>query len=633
MTNPLDKMNRISNHPLFQSLSEKTFQEYMESCSFLTYEENDVILAKEKKRDGLHLLLEGMAEIYVNSEKLADEEVLEVIKIGELIGLSSIKEFLGNVEDQDKPFVEVRALEQCVCLYLPYSVLEKMWAYEPVKDYILRQVAIRLKDIYDSLIEQVSIQRQWGASMPFIHRVQDMMNASVVTALTTERLKEVAGKMKDSRVSSALVLTDNRIEGIVTERDIVHSAVAKNLSGETEIEFLMTKNPVTIASDAYYYEALTTCLTHGIKHLPVVNGGELVGIVTLSDLMRKSNYRYFDLIAQIEETAKARIADASIAITTVLAKLLDDKVPVVHTLEVVTKLYDRLLKRAVELSIQSLREKGLGEPPCDFCWYLMGSGGRGELFMPTDQDHFLVYEKDSKKNGDYFSQLGIEIVLILEKAGFRRCEGKMMASENNWNGAFSEWQQRVHRWQIRSTNDAMLLAQSFFSQRFLFGSRQLHEQFTKMIKQSMKQGSILLYRMAQLERDRPIPNLGTPVRSLLGVERKQLDMKKEVLFPFHHAIQLSALKYGIVEGTPLEKVAQLVEKNVFTRQFERDIQDAFYDCMNVYVMKKWESRLKRDSFLKGIRFSHLSTREKSGLIQSCKTLRSLQQYMLMEFGL
>ncbi|WP_261180005.1 DUF294 nucleotidyltransferase-like domain-containing protein [Anaerobacillus sp. CMMVII] len=159
----------------------------------------------------------------------------------------------------------------------------------------------------------------------------------------------------------------------------------------------------------------------------------------------------------------------------------------------ITKLYDRLVKHCVELAVKSLEKKGLGQPPVQFCWYQMGSGGRGEQFLLTDQDHFLVYEsgEDDEEVTHYFEKLGEEIVFFLEKAGYERCIGKMMANEEMWRGSINKWRDRLKSWSLRATNENLLLVQNFFSFRMLYGDEVLNDQFKRMVTSSVKESGTI----------------------------------------------------------------------------------------------------------------------------------------------
>ena len=97
------------------------------------------------------------------------------------------------------------------------------------------------------------------------------------------------------------------------------------------------------------------------------------------------------ILNTIEESSFDNLPMVKEAIYDVLSSLIQDEITTIHTLEIITKLYDRLAGHCVKLAVQSLEVQGKGSPPVAFSWYQMGSGARGEQFMLTDQDHFIVY--------------------------------------------------------------------------------------------------------------------------------------------------------------------------------------------------------------------------------------------------
>lgn len=615
-------LEAVRFHPFFQGVDVRTALSLIELCELRVYEKHELMLKKETQRDGLLLILSGMAEVYIKNEYGTQEEVLEIVQKGELIGFSSLADFLGVSKPGKEAAtrVEVRAVEPCKALYIPFTVIAKRWDDPNVHDYLLAQVSVRLKDIYASLAEQVQLARDFGERDAFMLRVQDLMTEQVVSVSPTTTVQEAALLMFKERTSSVLVTENGRLEGIITERDMVERVIAARRSLDCVARDVMTPNPVTISRFSYYYDALSLTLLRGIKHLPVIEGEKLLGVVTLSDLLRKKNENVMKTIQKIEQCTEETIVSVKKAIYDILETLIKDKIPMLKTLEIVTQLYDRLVKRAVELAVDKLGEV----VPCHYAFYQMGSAGRGEQFMLTDQDHFLVYEKEEYK--EYFSRLGMEMTNMLEKAGYARCLGLMMCSETSWRGTISEWQERVRGWMLQATNDHLLLAQNFFSYRFLTGTHTLNERFEEGIRELLQRSKIFLYRMSQVEREHVIPTLDQPIRSLFKLERKQLDMKKEVLFPYHHSLQILTLLHGGVSGTSIDKIVFLKEKGVLSDVFANDLKQAVEEVLRLYVTQRWQQQGRTH-----IEFARLSTREKEELILSLKSLKELQSQVFANF--
>jgi CBS domain-containing protein len=611
----------VQFHPLFQGLEKRTALSLVEECEAYSYGKQEMMLQADTPRQGLLLILQGIAEVFVTNAA-GQEEVLEVIQKGEIVGFSSLAEFLGfSRSDKSQSTVEVRAVDEVRALLVPFSVLAKRWDDQDVHDYLLTQVSIRLKDVYGSLAEQVKMAKGIGEGETILARVQDMMSEKIISVAPDTSIKETAQIMSRHKTSSVLVLEQQELKGIITERDIVGRAVAKGVSFEESSRLVMTQNLVTISRFAYYYDAFSHMLLNGIKHLPVVDHGQVSGIVTLTDLLRKKNDSVMRTIKKIEDANEASLPEVKEAIYEITDTLLRDRIPALALLDIVTRLYDRLIARAVELSVGAL-----GEPPVPFAFYLMGSAGRGEQFMLTDQDHFLVYEET--KEHDYFEKLGAEITARLEAAGYARCKGLMMSSEEKWRGTVLQWQDRFRKWMLQSTNENILLAQNFFSYRFAAGSEQLNIEFEKKMEELLDRSKIFLYRMVQAEKEQEIPSLDEPIRALFRIGRKSLDMKKEVLFPFHHSLQILSLYYGEISGTPLEKIAVLKEKGIFTDGFTEDLKEAISHVLDLYIRQRWENN--GGSTI--LSFATMSTRKKDELILSLRTLRELQGMVFARFS-
>lgn len=629
--------HQIYKHPLFRGLQEKEFYRLIEKCSLKQYKKGNKVLYSKTPRDGLLLILEGMVEVYVQGEvNQKNKEVLEVLQTGDSIGFSSLADFLGEKTHHHTKFsVSVIAVEDSYCLKIPFSVLEERWIDEQVRDYVLRQVAVRLKDIYASLTEQIQLASQWGESEPFMRRVQDIMASPVISIDVNDTIQQAAQKMVDYSKSSVLVLENERLVGIITEKDLVSRVISKQRQLSVPAREIMTKNPITISRESYYYEALSSFLMNGIKHLPVIQEEKVVGVITLSDLLRKKNRGTLEILQTIEESSLGNLPSVKNAIYEVLASLINDRIPILNTLEIITKLYDRLVKHCIDLAVKSLVKKGLGQPPGRFCWYQMGSGGRGEQFLLTDQDHFLVYE-NSIGNDEidyYFEKLGEEIVFYLEKAGYERCIGKMMSNEEMWRGSINKWKDRLKGWALVATNENLLLVQNFFSFRMLYGDEVLNDEFKEMVTSHVKESGTILYRLAELEKERPVPNLDHPIRAMFRLERNSIDIKMDALFPLHHCLQTLSTLHGIVEGTPNDRINALVKLGIFKEPFAEELRDAFEVILGIRVTQAWFKYQRSEESSSKIQFTHIKSRDKEVLIKALKTVKELQQQLLGAFGM
>ncbi|WP_404429679.1 DUF294 nucleotidyltransferase-like domain-containing protein [Sutcliffiella horikoshii] len=649
-------------HILTKNLKQTEATDLIKQCQTLHYNQNDIILHATDNREGLFLVVSGMAEVYIPSGK-SREEVLEIIKPNELIGLSNIHHFISShfpqihqpdpktplypdqsTKPQAQPnpsLIQVRAIDDTEALFIPYTVLKERWSEPALRDYLLDQVSSRLHDVYHSLAEQINMSTTMGPTAdPTILRVQDIMQPSRATiqAKTTDTIQSVSEKLsKTSTTTAAIILRNEIIQGIVTMHDFVNRVITSGKSIQEPIETIMTENPIIIPRTAYYYEALTTMLLNGIKHLPVTTeNNQLSGLVTMTDLLQaKQPTDILQNTETLKNITKEDLSKVKQELYSTLTTMLQQQVPILHTLEVMNTLYDQLIQRCIELSIKEMPT----DPPAKFCFYLMGSGARKEQFLLTDQDHFLVYEGEGDTHDypdghsdriatRYFGDLSQKIVTNLELAGYKRCKGDMMASNPIWRGTLREWESRLHEWTLNATNDRLLLAQNFFSHRHIAGSDTLHGQFQQTILDSLDRAKIFLYRLSQLERENPIPTLEQPIRSMFRRNKKQLDLKKEVLFPYHHSLQILALMHGITYGTPIEKIDQLHEKKILSENFQKDLKASISTILNYYVRNRYNQHQNGEELNSTLTLTTLTTREKEELMLSIRLIKELQNHML-----
>jgi CBS domain-containing protein len=111
------------------------------------------------------------------------------------------------------------------------------------------------------------------------------MSRDLLSVAPSEPITEVAQRMVERNIGAVLVLDGGRLVGIMTERDLLR-AVARGLHGEAVVAEYMTKDPETIDPEDATQHAAVLMIHGGFRHLPVVEGGDVVGILSIRDLMQ-----------------------------------------------------------------------------------------------------------------------------------------------------------------------------------------------------------------------------------------------------------------------------------------------------------------------------------------------------------
>lgn len=129
-------------------------------------------------------------------------------------------------------------------------------------------------------------------------KVMDSMTKGLIVTKSSDSIRTCAKKMLKNGVGGLVIKDDGELLGMVTEKDIVEKIVAKNLDAEkTTVKDIMTKKLVTIDPSADLYDAFIKMRDEGIRRLPVVKNGEVVGLLTQKDIL-KIQPALFDLIVQ-----------------------------------------------------------------------------------------------------------------------------------------------------------------------------------------------------------------------------------------------------------------------------------------------------------------------------------------------
>ncbi|MCL9970058.1 hypothetical protein MX569_05545 [Anoxybacillus kestanbolensis] len=159
----------------------------------------------------------------------------------------------------------------------------------------------------------------------------------------------------------------------------------------------------------------------------------------------------------------------------------------------------------------------------------------------------------------------------------------------------------------------------------------MHRTFKQQIREQLNRAKIFFFRLVEMEKQNEIPTLDRPIRSIFGLERKTIDMKKEVLFPYHHSVQILGLIHGVVSGTPFERIEKLKEKQMLSPAFAKDVQKAAENVLAIYIRHKWNHYKANQPSSSVLSFTTMTTREKDELILSLKTLKQLQTQLFSYF--
>ncbi|NIR25667.1 MAG: CBS domain-containing protein, partial [Gammaproteobacteria bacterium] len=233
-------------------------------------------------------------------------------------------------------------------------------------------------------------------AFPFKKRLSEIMVTPATICEPDASAQHIAQTMVAKKTTAVLVgNTNNRINGIITENDIVHKVVAPANIDPAAItaQQIMTPHPYHLPPQTYMFEAMAYMLGHRIKHLPVVNQGEAVGMVEINDLMRYRSQKAMLLLGTIREAESLEgLAEIRGEIIKVARSLLSETRSTPEAMEIISYIHHGIIKRVFEICLEEQIAEVGNTPDIRYCFLIMGSGGRREMLLNPDQDNGFIFE-------------------------------------------------------------------------------------------------------------------------------------------------------------------------------------------------------------------------------------------------
>ena len=295
-------------------------------------------------------------------------------------------------------------------------------------------------------------------------------------------------------------------------------------------------------------------MEHRIGHLPIVEGGSLVGIVTQTDLTRFQAVSSAELVREI---AQANTAEEMAEVTARIPKLLVQLVAAGNRHEVVTRLITDIADTATR-RLLALAEAALGPAPVPYLWLACGSQGRQEQTGVSDQDNCLFLDDavtDTDRDG-YFAELAKRVCDGLNTCGYVYCPGDMMATNPRWCQPVRVWKEYFAGWINKPNPEAQMLASVMFDLRPIGGHRALFDDLQENTLKAASANSIFVAHMISnsLKHQPPLSLLRGLATIRSGEHKNTIDLKHNGVVPIVDLARIHALRGRL---TPVNTRARL----------------------------------------------------------------------------
>jgi CBS domain-containing protein len=527
-----------------------------------------------------------------------------------------------------------RAVGDTFCFRLAATDLRKLMDRSPEFQAFASQ---RLGTLLAIARRQTQAERSVEqVRQPLERSIRELLRSDVVQCRSGSPVREALEKMQRGRVGSALIIDgENRPVGIFTLRDLRDRVALTGYPVDAPIDAVMTRDPVTIQLDAMAYDAALLMTHHGFHHVVVVDEGRAAGVLAESDLFALQRVGLSALSAALRSAATIdRLRAVSSQLIGLGRTLLAQGLGSEQVARILSTLNDRLTSRIVEIEAQA------ASIPLDaFAWLALGSEGRHEQTLATDQDNAIVFPDPPDGDADAARARLLPFARRVNEAlaacGFPLCRGSIMASNPLWCLSESEWRERFATWVGAPDGEALLNCTIAFDFRPLCGNVEAGSALRAWLSEQTRSRGLLLRLMTQsaLRNEPPLGTLRDFVVDVHGGRADTIDIKVNGTALFVDAARILSVAVGDGHTNTAERLrAAARERSLVPSEVDGWI-DAFAFLQSVrfaHQLAQVEAGEAADNFVAP---DALNTLDRRILREALRQARKLQERLRLDYRL
>ncbi|MBR9981558.1 MAG: cyclic nucleotide-binding domain-containing protein, partial [Desulfatitalea sp.] len=563
----------LSNVAPFSFLPDDVIEATAGHLSMLLYPRDRFMLYQGvSKVDQLYIIQKGAAEIFY--EEAGRKTMAALLGEGDIYGGISL------LMNEGKSVRTVRTVEDCYFFTLPAAVfLELCQQNEVLTEYFTDIFGKRMLDrTYASIIARSLHPGEDGAQL-FDQPVRQFIVKQPVVCEDAATIQQAAARMSRNRCSSILVRnTSGQHVGLITDHDLRNKVVAQGHDVGRPVTDIMSSPLQTISAQQLVFEALMAMTQANVKHLAVTDaGGQVVGVITNRDLINAQTRSPLFLVREIMSARHPDdILDKSAQLARLIQDLMHSGAKAKNITRMITTVSDAILHRIADFVL-----KEMDPPPVPFAFMVLGSEGRREQTLKTDQDNAIIFEDiadkaDLERATAYFLKFGKRVCGLLDRAGYDYCKGGVMAQNPRWCQPLSVWKHYFKTWIHTADPKDLLDASIFFDLRGGFGQMHLIGELRQYLSDALTGWSGFFRHLAEnaLHFKPPLGFFRNFVVESKGENRNALDLKSAVM-PIVDIARIYALKHRVEATNTMERLGQLQQIGVFTEETVNELELAY----------------------------------------------------------
>lgn len=534
------------NHYPFTLLGEDARHRLNQGMDLAYFEKGDIILDAACSSDHVFVVHKGsVAELDVNAPDGRSQ--VGVYAAGDLFGAISVL--------NGKSRYRFRCEEQTLCHLIPAKLFLELCDRDEEFGRYFRQTLAEKS-------QRLAERREGGVTLAgfMLARVEQCMREPTIMPPDAS-LRDAVETLKRYGVDSVLTEMDGHF-AIVTKTDLLTGLVMGGHSADDALSSVAETKLVTALPEDYLFTALTLMTRHKVARVVVMAHDQPVGVVELTDVLSFFSSRSYVVGLEIEKAEDLdALRMASERLPDLIQALMAQGVKMRFAMDLLAALNGRIMAKAFEMVIPAEQHSA--------CLIVMGSEGRGEQILKTDQDNGLIL--GDHQDWPRCQQDANQFTETLLTLGYPPCPGKVMVSNPQWVGTQSQWRERIYDWAGDAGGEGMIHITTLVDAHCVAGSSHLLDEVRTILFDRCSDDDVFLRHFA-----RPILQFATPLNLFGSLKKPQhgIDIKKGALFPLVHGVRAMALQCRIKETSTLARLEKLVEAGAMEARFAEDLGEA-----------------------------------------------------------
>jgi len=571
----------------FSFLPKETVGTIATSLSIVRYPENTVLFTQGHSRLGhLYILQEGAAER--TNETRNEKTMLCTLSEGDLFGGISILQNNGIAARS------LRVTKPALFYLLPktqFLLLCKQ--YPDFLEYFTDIFGKRMLAKSYAAILSRTIQPPEMEGPLFNQPISAICTLKPIFGETTMSIQAAARMMKKSQISSLFLKSpDGDCAGVITERDLTRRVIATGHQMSGPVADIMSAPVLTIPTNAPVFEACMAMMQQNIRHLAISDtSNQVTGILSSRDILRNQGQSPLFLIRETDEAVSmAEVIEKQRRLQAVLQTLVANGACSKNLTRFISTFSDAVIKKIIAFTLDEL-----GPAPVKFAFIILGSDGRFEQTLKTDQENAIVYEdvphQSEEEVNAYFLRFGEMTCNLMAQAGYSFCTSGVMAKNPKWCLSLPKWKEKVLDWIHATSPEDLRHACLFFDFRCGYGQTAKVNQLRAFLFASLEEECKFFHHMAKKALHFHPPTGFTEAKKEKHHSRFDI---KSVMTPIVDFVRIYALKNKVHTTNTLERLYELKLKDAISSKEYEEIEKAHGFLMQLQLVHQVTAPLTQD---------------------------------------